>query len=408
MKTVSLPGIAARLQSLTGCDAHQAESFIREFASLLSHAVTEEGAVTVKGLGSFRRISVGKDTTVEFAPDAALAQAVNAPFSMFEPVELDDDMTPEMLADAATLPSEDRTDNTEETLRSEAEEEPENTVHEPEPESVPTPVPEPTTETEQTSEPEQPPVPEPEHTPTFHEASALSPDTPKTENDAHAVSGGAISRPVPEAPDMRREIPVTHEKIIEKERVVEMPSRKPHHTLQLVITALISLTAGTLIGYFLYGTVNLNHVKSVNISADDVQVYHQTAPAENRERNDSTIPPTADGDSMKTVSSPTPAAAAGKETLPDRTIDANKAVTDTVKSNRFLTTMALHHYGKKKFWVYIYEENRATITDPDHIAPNTVVTIPPASKYGIISGDPHSEADAERRAAEIMKHHIQK
>ena len=64
--------------------------------------------------------------------------------------------------------------------------------------------------------------------------------------------------------------------------------------------------------------------------------------------------------------------------------------------------MAQQHYGKKKFWVYIYLENRDKLGDPDRIAANTTVVIPPASKYGIRPGDPASEADAERQAAEIM------
>ena len=67
--------------------------------------------------------------------------------------------------------------------------------------------------------------------------------------------------------------------------------------------------------------------------------------------------------------------------------------------------MAREHYGKKKFWVYIYEENKAKLDDPDMIAANTVVVIPPAEKYGIKAGDPASEADAERKAAEIMRQH---
>ena len=39
------------------------------------------------------------------------------------------------------------------------------------------------------------------------------------------------------------------------------------------------------------------------------------------------------------------------------------------------------------------------------IAANTVVVIPPAEKYGIKAGDPASEADAEKKAAEIMRQH---
>lgn len=41
-----------------------------------------------------------------------------------------------------------------------------------------------------------------------------------------------------------------------------------------------------------------------------------------------------------------------------------------------LTNIAQHYYGKKEFWVYIYEANRDNIVHPDRITPGTVVKIP--------------------------------
>ncbi len=78
------------------------------------------------------------------------------------------------------------------------------------------------------------------------------------------------------------------------------------------------------------------------------------------------------------------------------------AVYDTIRPNRFLTTMAREHYGRKIFWVYIYEENKAKIPDPNNIPANTVVAIPTAEKYGIKAGDKQSEEAAERKAIEIL------
>ena len=48
-----------------------------------------------------------------------------------------------------------------------------------------------------------------------------------------------------------------------------------------------------------------------------------------------------------------------------------------------LNTIALREYGNKAFWVYIYDENRNKISNPDLIEPGTVINIPPAKKYGI-------------------------
>lgn len=41
-----------------------------------------------------------------------------------------------------------------------------------------------------------------------------------------------------------------------------------------------------------------------------------------------------------------------------------------------LTTIAQRYYGKKEFWVYIYEANRDNIVHPDRITPGTIVKVP--------------------------------
>lgn len=41
-----------------------------------------------------------------------------------------------------------------------------------------------------------------------------------------------------------------------------------------------------------------------------------------------------------------------------------------------LTNIAQHYYGKKEFWVYIYEANRDNIVHPDRITTGTIVKVP--------------------------------
>jgi nucleoid DNA-binding protein len=48
-----------------------------------------------------------------------------------------------------------------------------------------------------------------------------------------------------------------------------------------------------------------------------------------------------------------------------------------------LNTIALREYGHKAFWVYIYDENRNAISNPDLIEPGMTINIPPAEKYAI-------------------------
>lgn len=76
---------------------------------------------------------------------------------------------------------------------------------------------------------------------------------------------------------------------------------------------------------------------------------------------------------------------------------------DTISRTRFLTTMAREYYGNYNFWVYIYEENRNIISNPNKIKPGTVIVIPNAEKYGINKDDPESLQAAKQKAFEIFK-----
>ena len=79
------------------------------------------------------------------------------------------------------------------------------------------------------------------------------------------------------------------------------------------------------------------------------------------------------------------------------------AITDTVRSGYYFTTMAKRHYGDKSFWVYIYDHNarRLNLTHPERILPGTVVEIPDASLYGIDPEDDNSIHIAKEKAREI-------
>ena len=110
MKTMPLPEIVATLIKVNGCSEAMASAFLNEFAQIIAEGLTEDGNVTVKGIGTFRLIDLGNETGVEFAPDKAMSEAVNAPFSIFEPVELDDEITEEMLSEAEEAEEADETD----------------------------------------------------------------------------------------------------------------------------------------------------------------------------------------------------------------------------------------------------------------------------------------------------------
>lgn len=377
MSTMSLPQLIDSLIATGIADSATIRNFIQEFTAIIEGTLARGESVSVKGIGTFHAVEVADELYIEFAPDATLAETVNAPFSIFEPVELPDNLTD---ADMETA---------------------EMACNETEPASQPCPPPIPPRREAAAPEPAATsPVSAPAPDPIIE--TPVQPEHAEPEHKTAApVSGNNEPEQAPHNTLPTKEI----EKIIEHERVVEVRDHSSHHTLHIVIASLLSLVAGLAIGYFANNRLNLSHIKNVNIEAEGVNVISKTEAKEGKSATADSLASVAAGHSdsipADTVSPGQGPTAVEPEA---KTVETPRAaiVTDTVKANRYLTTMARRHYGKKIFWVYIYEENKNIIDDPDHIAPNTVVVIPPAEKYGIKAGDKESEADAMRRAQAIV------
>lgn len=377
MSTMSLPQLIDSLIATGIADSATIRNFIQEFTAIIEGTLARGESVSVKGIGTFHAVEVADELYIEFAPDATLAETVNAPFSIFEPVELPDNLTD---ADMETA---------------------EMACNETEPASQPCPPPIPPRREAAAPEPAATsPVSAPAPDPIIE--TPVQPEHAEPEHKTAApVSGNNEPEQAPHNTLPTKEI----EKIIEHERVVEVRDHSSHHTMHIVIASLLSLVAGLAIGYFANNRLNLSHIKNVNIEAEGVNVISKTEAKEGKSATADSVASAAAGHSdsipADTVSPGQGPTAVEPEA---KTMESPRAaiVTDTVKANRYLTTMARRHYGKKIFWVYIYEENKNIIDDPDHIAPNTVVVIPPAEKYGIKAGDKESEADAMRRAQAIV------
>ncbi|MDL2223987.1 HU family DNA-binding protein [Bacteroidales bacterium OttesenSCG-928-M06] len=100
-----------------------------------------------------------------------------------------------------------------------------------------------------------------------------------------------------------------------------------------------------------------------------------------------------------------------KSTTPSQSIEpvlattkpvvANNVKTPNIKKRKIasgerLTLIALEAYGHKSFWVYLYEENRNVIKDPNNVPAGLEIIIPEASKYQI---DKHDSASIKRANA---------
>lgn len=87
-KTIIFSQLSHTVAELTQCSDADAENFLRELFSLAAESLEEDGEVNVPFVGRF----VVTSETVAFVPDLEFAEAVNAPFAAFEPVELPEGM----------------------------------------------------------------------------------------------------------------------------------------------------------------------------------------------------------------------------------------------------------------------------------------------------------------------------
>ncbi len=81
-----LPALVAALAERCGVGENIAEAYVSALTETVVNALRSDSIVKIKGIGIFRSDRTGNIT---FEADATLADLINAPFSIFEPVEID-------------------------------------------------------------------------------------------------------------------------------------------------------------------------------------------------------------------------------------------------------------------------------------------------------------------------------
>ncbi len=351
---ITLNQLAENIAKSTGSNSLTAKAFIQELTDIVTDALAKGKTVTIKGLGTFS-LSDDIEPAVIWHPDETLAENVNQPFEAFEPIELEDGVTEEILA--GTIDEQSPEPILEPISEQEPEQSPEQTLE-------PIPEQEPEQSPEQTSEPisEQEPEQSPEQT----------------------------SEPISE-PEPEQSSESTSETISEPELEPE-----PKSTFNPWLMLIVGILAGFIIGFFsapylsrlIYPSATVAVIRPATTNVTDSIDGQKSAPQlpTNSESAD-TLPAPTHSDYETAL--PTPV----KPTI----------VTDTITTHRFLTTMARKYYGNYRFWVYIYLENSGIISDPNRIKPGTAVVIPPAEKYGIDASDPESVEKANEKIRAIME-----
>lgn len=138
-KKLGIQDFADFIVQREGFSRTEAETFVRAFFDVIEQGLEEDKFVKIKGLGTFKLISVSEresvnistgerfqisgHTKVSFTPDASMKELVNRPFAHFDAVDLNDDtdinefkeIDDEMHLEAEEANDDDDTDDLEET-----------------------------------------------------------------------------------------------------------------------------------------------------------------------------------------------------------------------------------------------------------------------------------------------------
>ena len=358
--SLSIDLLRDALSEATHVSAEQVATWLRAIPTLW-RALYDEGIQIVwAGLGSFTPITSesGERSGYRFLPSEALCAALNKPFSMFAPVEV----APSSSSPDLYLREIDQLDQLTkvepiEVLFAPREPIQEAVVTPPVVEEVVEPV-----VTEELQQPESPAV-------VVEEEILPSP-----------VDEAPIEAPQP-APSIAVTAPVEEDPFIDQETHPRM--------LVWVFVALGIAMAFCLFIYLLSIQPELEMKDKASAAVEAVQP--SPAPV---------VPPVPaqtidETDTLQTTSIATQEVAALSVAPSEAVVSTASSLAETIERVRLrpgdrLSRLALKKYGNKAFWVYIYEENRAQLKDPDNIPVGAVITLPAASKYQINAGDTNS------------------
>lgn len=379
---ISFPDLVGLLSSKMNITKKEAETFLKEFFTVSTEVITSGEELRINGLGLFKPIwveargSINVQTgepveipghyKLSFIPDKVLREAVNAPFSSFS-VEVLNDHVP--IEDMTAVPSQDIDENNDICNTENVELQDSKEIREKEEEDEPI---------------------EPAHEYIQEDKSA------DEESSESTVSSQEIEK-------FQEEIiqPESETKVEEKEEdcyedyLRKSASRKSFWWGVLSAFGIIICLAG---GIFFMGNDSPYVVK---IGEYTLSLGKQSIDSRPMNNNPESVVLPENKDTLLEMEK--------DSVLKDSVISASplaapevKPVIETIRSGVFLTTLARKYFGHKAFWVYIYEENKDVIKNPNQVPIGTRLTIPSASKYDIDANNRTSVEKAKALAAKIQ------
>ncbi len=380
---ISFPDLVGLLSSKMNITKKEAETFLKEFFTVSTEIITSGEELRINGLGLFKPIwveargSINVQTgepveipghyKLSFIPDKVLREAVNAPFSSFS-VEVLNDHVP--IEDMTAVPSQDIDENNDICNTENVELQDSKEIREKEEEDEPI---------------------EPAHEYIQEDKSA------DEESSESTVSSQEIEK-------FQEEIiqPESETKVEEKEEdcyedyLRKSASRKSFWWGVLSAFGIIIICLAG--GIFFMGNDSPYVVK---IGEYTLSLGKQSIDSRPMNNNPESVVLPENKDTLSEMEK--------DSVLKDSVISASplaapevKPVIETIRSGVFLTTLARKYFGHKAFWVYIYEENKDVIKNPNQVPIGTRLTIPSASKYDIDANNRTSVEKAKALAAKIQ------
>ena len=380
--TVTLSQLITRLAKVADTDTNTSRRFLRTFFGAIEEALIEGESVTIKGIGTFRRSSdtaFGSPSGISFVPDEQLAKELNAPFEMFQAVEL---------ADGVVFPEE-KEDET--TAKEESAPEPRQAapVQQPEPVRSQPEVSAPASQPlrQEPLKPEQV-VPKPEPVQAKTEAAVgITPDEPhKAPWEMDEFKPKETPHPlVKPREETGKPVPPVFEIADNIDNDVPPVKKKPVSNLIWIGVALIIICGGFL------GLFAASYFDDEEIAAYNTETTDSIAAPLIEEISVSDVPETgANATAEPAGQTSEPQAAAPAATSTAASAAAQPAVAeapakkepryDTVTKTNYLAQMARRYYGHATYWVFIYEANTDVLRNPNRISPGTRVRIPEESE----------------------------
>ena len=427
---ITFPELVEQVAQCANTSKRMSELFLKELFATISQSLINGESVKVKGIGSFKltevspRKSVNVNTGEEinipghkklsFAPDKDLAQAVNQPFSHFETVILEDGVTDEQLAQIDAYEAE--------TPQAPDAELPTA----PEAPAADTEVPPPFVPADTLPEPEFVAIEEATEAEEAPAAEAEPEEAPAAEAEPEEAT--AIEAEAEEAPAVEEEpeVPVAAEEMesmvsdeLSEDRLEQEKDKRRITRRSLFegfIVGVITTLIVTLFSYRLYlmkypdqaDKPTQEETLAQAPTADSVATPAETTPAKVdsaqllAEQKAAEEAQKAEEAKKKEEEAKKKAEAekqqAEKQQAAPKGVNASQ---DTVRIGTTLFKLSKKHYGSDKFWVYIYEENKAKYPNPNSIPVGAVLRIPALSKYGATAGDPASFNAAKKKETEI-------